>query len=223
MTAPLSAERLQRAYRQMKTIREFEERLHVEIAHGRDSGLHAPLCGPGSRRGRRLRAPRRRRLHRLHASRPRPLHRQGLRRPGHDERDLRARRRPLQGQGRLDAHRRRRPRACSAPTASSAAARRSRWARRSPAATAATAASRRLRRRRRLQPGHRVRGHEHGGGAEGAGDLRRSRTTATASTPASDYAVGCEGHRRPRTRLRHARRALRRRRFLRRLRGGGRG
>ena len=37
--APLSAERLLRAYRQMKTIREFEERLHVEIATGEIPGF----------------------------------------------------------------------------------------------------------------------------------------------------------------------------------------
>jgi acetoin:2,6-dichlorophenolindophenol oxidoreductase subunit alpha len=39
MTSPLSAQRLQRAYRQMKTIREFEERLHVEIATGEIPGF----------------------------------------------------------------------------------------------------------------------------------------------------------------------------------------
>jgi pyruvate dehydrogenase E1 component alpha subunit len=41
MTAapPLSAQRLLRAYRQMKTIREFEERLHVEIATGEIPGF----------------------------------------------------------------------------------------------------------------------------------------------------------------------------------------
>jgi acetoin:2,6-dichlorophenolindophenol oxidoreductase subunit alpha len=39
MAAPLSAERLERAYRQMKTIREFEERLHVEIATGEIPGF----------------------------------------------------------------------------------------------------------------------------------------------------------------------------------------
>ena len=39
MTAPLSAAQLQRAYRQMKTIREFEERLHVEIATGEIAGF----------------------------------------------------------------------------------------------------------------------------------------------------------------------------------------
>jgi TPP-dependent pyruvate/acetoin dehydrogenase alpha subunit len=37
--APLSAERLLRAYRQMRTIREFEERLHVEIATGEIPGF----------------------------------------------------------------------------------------------------------------------------------------------------------------------------------------
>ena len=39
MTQPLSPERLKRAYRQMKTIREFEERLHVEIATGEIPGF----------------------------------------------------------------------------------------------------------------------------------------------------------------------------------------
>jgi pyruvate dehydrogenase E1 component alpha subunit len=39
MAAPFSAERLERAYRQMKTIREFEERLHVEIATGEIPGF----------------------------------------------------------------------------------------------------------------------------------------------------------------------------------------
>ena len=39
MTAPLSKAQLQRAYRQMKTIREFEERLHVEIATGEIPGF----------------------------------------------------------------------------------------------------------------------------------------------------------------------------------------
>ena len=38
---------LRDAYRRMKTIREFEERLHVEIATGRDSRIHAPVCRPG--------------------------------------------------------------------------------------------------------------------------------------------------------------------------------
>ena len=39
MAAPLSADALKRAYRQMKTIREFEERLHFEIATGEIPGF----------------------------------------------------------------------------------------------------------------------------------------------------------------------------------------
>ena len=36
---PLPPDRLLRAYRQMKTIREFEERLHVEIQTGEIPGF----------------------------------------------------------------------------------------------------------------------------------------------------------------------------------------
>jgi pyruvate dehydrogenase E1 component alpha subunit len=39
MTQPLTAAQLERAYRQMKMIREFEERLHVEIATGEIPGF----------------------------------------------------------------------------------------------------------------------------------------------------------------------------------------
>ena len=61
----------------------------------------------------------------------------------------------------------------------------------------------RLRRRRQLQPGHRVRGDEHGRRAEGAGDLRdreqrlqrahRARTTPSArrTSPAAHAASAC--------------------------------
>jgi len=36
---PLTVERLRQAYRRMKTIREFEERLHTEIATGEIPGF----------------------------------------------------------------------------------------------------------------------------------------------------------------------------------------
>ncbi len=36
---PLTTGQLERAYRQMKTIREFEERLHVEIMTGEIAGF----------------------------------------------------------------------------------------------------------------------------------------------------------------------------------------
>jgi len=42
---PLSKDQLRRAYRQMKTIREFEERLHIEIATGDIAGFTHLYCG----------------------------------------------------------------------------------------------------------------------------------------------------------------------------------
>ena len=42
---PLSKDDLRRAYRQMKTIREFEERLHTEIATGDIAGFTHLYCG----------------------------------------------------------------------------------------------------------------------------------------------------------------------------------
>ena len=42
---PLSKDQLRRAYRQMKTIREFEERLHTEIATGDIAGFTHLYCG----------------------------------------------------------------------------------------------------------------------------------------------------------------------------------
>ena len=90
----------------------------------RDPGLRAPVRRRGGDRRRRHRPPRRRRLRREHAPRPRPRIAKGCDVQGHDGRDLRQADRHLPRQGRLDAHRRPRPRACSARTASSAAARR---------------------------------------------------------------------------------------------------
>ena len=102
----------------------------------------------------------------------------------HDARDLRPQGRPLRRQGRLDAHRRPRRRACSAPTASSAAARRSPCGAALAAktlktggvgvASSATAAPTRARRSRAMN-------------MAGRGTCRRSswsRTTATPNTPA---------------------------------------
>jgi acetoin:2,6-dichlorophenolindophenol oxidoreductase subunit alpha len=42
---PLSKDQLRRAYRQMKTIREFEERLHLEITTGDIAGFTHLYCG----------------------------------------------------------------------------------------------------------------------------------------------------------------------------------
>ena len=81
-TGELTKEQLLEAYRVMRTIREFEERLHREFATGRDPRLRAPVRRRGGDRGRRDRPPRARRLRRQHAPRPRPRDRQGLRRQG---------------------------------------------------------------------------------------------------------------------------------------------
>ena len=64
------------------------------------------------------------------------------------------------------------PRACWAPTASSAAARRCLRRGAGRQARGQRRRRRRLLRRRRLQPGHHARGHEPGRGVEPAGDLR---------------------------------------------------
>ena len=71
-----------------------------------DLWRRALLHRRGGGRGRRLFGARPRRPDHLDASRPWPLHRQGCRPQPHDGRALRAADRLLQGQGRLDAHRR---------------------------------------------------------------------------------------------------------------------
>ena len=102
----LTREQLLDAYRTMRTIREFEERVHAEFATGEIPGLRPPVRGRGGVGRRRLQQPRRPGHHRQHPPRPRPLHRQGRGRRRDDGRDLRPQDRQLPRQGRLDAHRR---------------------------------------------------------------------------------------------------------------------
>ena len=64
----------------MRTIREFEERLHVDFAKGDIPGFVHLYAGEEASADRHHDAPQRQRPHRLDASRPRPLHRQGRRR-----------------------------------------------------------------------------------------------------------------------------------------------
>ena len=122
---------------------------------------------------------------------------------------------------------------CTSPTSTSRHARRQRHRRRRPAAGGRRGADREdaaapapvggvLHRRRRLQPGHHLRGDEHGGGAATAGDLRVREQRLRRVAPASPI-TGQPRHRRPRRRLRHAGGQGRRRRLLRRPRGGARG
>ena len=54
-TESLGREELIDAYRVMRTIRAFEERVHTEIPERRHPGRRAPLRGAGGRRGRRVR------------------------------------------------------------------------------------------------------------------------------------------------------------------------
>ena len=104
----LTREQLLEGYRVMRMIREFEE--HV-------TGISRPEKSPASftsTPGRRPSRPASARSFEDRTTSPRPIggtgtHRQGLRGRRDDGRDLRSRHRALQGQGRVDAHRRPRP------------------------------------------------------------------------------------------------------------------
>ena len=92
--------------RKMILIREFDE-LAIELRSGRQDLRRRASRTWARRRSRSACAPTcRDRPRDQHPPRPRPLHRQGRRHQAHDGRAVRPRRRLLQGQGRLDAHRR---------------------------------------------------------------------------------------------------------------------
>jgi TPP-dependent pyruvate/acetoin dehydrogenase alpha subunit len=61
----------------MRTIREFEERLHVDFARGDIPGFVHLYAGEEAAGTGIMMHLNRRRPHRQHAPRPRPLHRQG--------------------------------------------------------------------------------------------------------------------------------------------------
>ena len=226
--------------RTMILIREFDE-LAIELRDGRqDLRRRASLRRPGGRRRRRLREPddATDRVTSTHRG-PRALHRQGRRHQAHDGRAVRPRRRLLQGQGRLDAHRRLRRRHARAPTASSGGG--------LPIASGAALAAQLdgkgdvdglLLRRRRGGGGRVPRGAQHRVGVEAADRLRlreqpvRARTTrsavqhpvadvaaharrATACPASSSTATTCwRSARRPREAVERARGAARGRRSL---------
>ena len=170
----------------MKTIREFEERLHAEIANGEIAGFthlyagqEAVAVGVCENLGPQDFIVS---THRGHGH----CIAKGCDVKGMMKEIYRTPRRPVQGQGRLDAHRRHHRRHAG----------RERHRRRRRAAGRRRGASRRrwtaqgkvvggVQRRRRLQPGHDVRGDEHGRRAEAAGDLRVREQPLLASTPAS--------------------------------------
>ena len=131
-------------HRRMLVIRGFEERVSALYRDGEVPGLRAPVDRAGGVGRRRVLAARADRRDHVDPPRPRPLPREGSR-PARD-----VRRADGQGRGhqprprRLDAHRRSRRSASSAPTGSSAPACRSRPARppRRSCATTATSRSR---------------------------------------------------------------------------------
>ena len=105
----LGREDLLQAYRTMKTIREFEERVHAEFATGELPGfVHLYAGEEAAAAGIMLNLRQDDHIastHRGHG----PLHRQGGRRQRHVRRAVRARHRHLSRQGRLHAHRGSRP------------------------------------------------------------------------------------------------------------------
>ena len=79
VSSELSKEELLKAYRMMRTIREFEERLHVEFATGEIPGFVHLYAGEEAIATGIVHASPRGRPDRQHAPGPRPLHRQGRR------------------------------------------------------------------------------------------------------------------------------------------------
>ena len=77
-------ETLLHAYRTMKTIREFEERVNAEIMNGQIPGFTHLYTGQEANAV-GVCAHLDERHHHLHPSRPRALHRQRRRSVGHDE------------------------------------------------------------------------------------------------------------------------------------------
>ena len=102
----VSPETQREMLRTMQTIRRFEERASADYHAGNIYGVVHCYHRRGGGRSRRMRGAESGRPDHLDAPRPRPLHRQGRRSRPHDGRALRPRNRLLQGQGRLDAHRR---------------------------------------------------------------------------------------------------------------------
>ena len=108
---PLTKEKLLEAYRMMRTIREFEERLHVDFARGDIAGFVHLYAGEEATAAGIMMHLNDQRPNRLDPQRARPLHRQGRRREGNDGRNLRQGDRRMPRQGRFDAYRRSRRRA----------------------------------------------------------------------------------------------------------------
>ena len=219
----LTQEQLLEAYRVMRTIREFEERAARRVRDRRDPGLRAPVRGRGGDRRRRLRAPRRPTTTSPARIAATATHRQGLRRQGHDGRDLRQDDGLCHGkggsmhiadlaEGMLGAN----------GIVGGGPPLGLRCRADGEDAQGTEQRGRLVHRRRRLQPGHDPREPEPRVGVEPAVRLRgreqRLRRVDVAELPPER-----RRHRQARRRLRHARRRRRRLRLLRRARGRRRG
>ena len=84
MTTELNKELLLRAYRMMRRIRDFEERVHVEFATGEIPGFVHLYAGEEAPANRGYFAPSERRLCGKYPSGTWPLYRQGNGSPKHD-------------------------------------------------------------------------------------------------------------------------------------------
>ena len=175
---------------QMRTIREFEERVHDEFSAGNIPGfVHLYAGEEASGVGFCM--------HLTDVDRIASTHRghghciaKGCDTRGDDARDLRPQGRPVRRQGRLDAHRR--PRegddGCQRHRRRRAAADLRRGAHRQDAQDRRRGD--RLRRRRRLQPGHHLRELQPRQGLEPAGDLRRRGQWLRRGHRVSAWSVG---------------------------------
>ena len=168
----LSRDELLKAYRQMRTIREFEDTVHDEFAAGNIPGfVHLYAGEEASAVGVCLHLNDKDHIASTHRGHGHCIAK-GCDLDGDDGRDLRPQGRPVRRQGRLDAHRRpvqghdgrqRHRRRRAAPDLRRRALRQDAQDRRRRD---------RLRRRWRLQPGHHRREPEPRQGLEPAGDLR---------------------------------------------------
>ena len=170
-------------HRRMVRIRLFEEAAGKLAEAARAARLPAPVRRRGGRRGRRVRGVERRRPDHLDPSRARPPRRQGRRLQPDDGRADGQGHRLLQGQGRVDAHLRPRPRHARRQRDRRCRLADRRRRRRSPTSTARQRpGGGGVLRRRRHQHRRLPRGRQHGVRAASCPSCSSARTTSTASS-----------------------------------------
>ena len=187
---PLSREGLLKAYRTMKTIREFEERVHIEFATGEIPGFVHLLCGRGSFRDRCV-------MHLKDNDRiARPIVVMAIASPRastleDDGRDLRQATGTCRGKG-GSMHIADLYKGMMGANGISGRARPRLRRRAGRENSRRTKAWDFIRGRRGLESGHAPGEPEPGDGVESSGDLRRWRTTATRSRRGRQWSVACD-------------------------------